>query len=97
MRDRCQGTDESGRRRTAKLDGDGHEIWTLAANRTGRPGSSASLGRRKRLDTTTVESLGEPGAATLGDDDVGVVEEPVHCCGGKTLGEDRVESGRVEV
>src|ERR1035437_4887565 len=26
-----QGTDESGRRRTAKLDGDGHEIWTLAA------------------------------------------------------------------
>ena len=50
----CQGTDESGRRRTAKLDGDGHEIWTLAAIRTGRLGSSAGLGRRKRLDTATV-------------------------------------------
>ena len=93
----CQGTDEFGRRRTAKLDGDGHEIWTLADIRTGRLGSSASVGRRKRLDTATVESLGEPVAAALGDDDVGVVEKPIHGRGGKTLGEDRVEFGRVEV
>jgi hypothetical protein len=59
--------------------------------------ASSSLSWRERLDTATVESLGEPVAATLGDDDMGVVEEPIHGRGGKTLGEDRVESRRVEV
>jgi hypothetical protein len=34
---------------------------------------------------------------TLGDDDVGVVEEPVDRRGGQSLREDRVEAGRVEV
>jgi hypothetical protein len=35
--------------------------------------------------------------ATLGDDDVGVVEEPVDGGRGKALREDRVEAGGMEV
>ena len=34
---------------------------------------------------------------TLSDDDVGVVEKPVHSRRGQALGEDRVEAGRVQV
>ena len=51
----------------------------------------------ERGDATSIESLGEPMRATLGDDDMGVVEQSVNRRSCETLWKDRVESGRVEI
>jgi hypothetical protein len=42
-----------------------------------------------------LDCLGEAVRLAFGDDDVGVVQEPVDSSSGQALGEDRVESGRV--
>ena len=43
------------------------------------------------------EGFGEADRVAVGDDDVGVVQEPVDGGGGEALGHDRVEAGGVEV
>ncbi len=47
------------------------------------------------LDSFAVAGLCEPVAVTLGDDEVGVVHEPVHGCGRDRWGQDLVEPARV--
>src|SRR5690242_5799339 len=49
------------------------------------------------LDALTGGGLGEPEAVTLGDDDVGMVHEPVDSGGGKSFWHDLVKPGGVQV
>jgi hypothetical protein len=46
---------------------------------------SIGSGRFKRRDTSPFKRLGQAMRLTLGDDDVGVVEEPVYSRGGQSL------------
>jgi hypothetical protein len=71
-----------------------HEDWTAQPTRR----NAASSGSRdKRPDTVARDGFGQAMRLALGDDDVSVVEEPVHSCRGESSREDRVEPRRMQV
>lgn len=55
---------------------------------------NSRLGRRKWRHAPPTERLGQAMRLAFGDDDVGMVEEPVDGRRCETLREDRVEAGR---
>src|SRR5690349_12023445 len=64
--------------------------------RSSPPAASSGLGQR--FDSFPGGGLGEPVAVSaVGDEDVGVVHEPVDGRGGDRLGHQLVEPGRVDV
>ena len=74
------------------------EMYALIAESLAGPAVClSSRNAHKRPDAATVDRLGEPVRLALGDDDVGVVEEPVDSCRGESPREDRVEPRRMQV
>jgi hypothetical protein len=67
-----------------------------AGNETEAP-LSLRLGRLQRRHAASTERLRQAMRLAFGDDDVGMVEEPVDGRRREALREDRVEAGRVKV